>query len=148
MPDEPSKSTVEQLWEFCLYAPIGLAFSMRELKPELINKGRQQVNMARFVGTVAGRKINKLVTSVNPLHSPPNEMVDQPPAATQSTSASPPQSPGHLALADYDSLAASQIVARLESLTMSDLTAIHDYETAGRGRRTILAKIHQLNSAL
>lgn len=139
--EQHSKSTLEQLWEFWLYAPIGLMFSLRDLAPELVNKGRQQVNTARFVGTVAGRKINKLVHAEgNPTPASPDNV------ATGSVKATRPAlaSSSNLALEDYDTLAASHIVARLESLSAADLEAIHAYESAGRGRRTILAKIQQL----
>jgi hypothetical protein len=51
-----------------------------------------------------------------------------------------------LPISDYDSLAASQVVARLEALGPDDLTAIGSYEAATRGRRTILGKVHQLQA--
>ncbi len=153
MADEPTKSPFDQLWELCVYAPIGLVFSLHELAPELVNKGRQQVNMARFVGTVASRKINKLVSSANPLQrsAEPSGSTTHDTAPDTATVQSAPlagRSAAHLALADYDSLAASQIVARLDSLTPGDLLAVHEYESNGRSRRTILAKIHQLNPDL
>lgn len=46
----------------------------------------------------------------------------------------------------YDSLAASQVVLRLGSLTSTELATIQTYESAHRGRRTILGKIHQLQA--
>lgn len=52
-----------------------------------------------------------------------------------------------LPIADYDSLAASQVVARLEALTLDELRAVEGYEIAGRGRRTVLGKITQLTSS-
>lgn len=51
-----------------------------------------------------------------------------------------------LAIPDYDELAASQVVERLEGLPVSDLAAVREYEAAHRGRRTILFKIDQLTS--
>lgn len=53
-----------------------------------------------------------------------------------------------LALADYDSLAASQIVARLDALPADELEAIRRYESAHRQRRTVTGKIQQLQSAI
>lgn len=51
-----------------------------------------------------------------------------------------------LPISDYDSLAASQVVARLEALGLDDLTSIGSYEAATRGRRTILGKVQQLQA--
>ncbi|HEX5586704.1 MAG TPA: hypothetical protein VFZ17_05310 [Acidimicrobiia bacterium] len=51
---------------------------------------------------------------------------------------------GALAIPDYDELSASQVVERLEGLDRASLDAIRSYETAHRGRNTILGKIAQL----
>ena len=52
-----------------------------------------------------------------------------------------------LPLADYDSLAASQVVLRLGDLQPHEVDAIGVYESTHRARRTILAKIAQLQGA-
>jgi hypothetical protein len=62
-----------------------------------------------------------------------------PGAATSTTAAVP-----GLAIPDYDELSASQVVDRLDGLAPSALDAISAYETAHRGRATILGKIEQL----
>lgn len=51
-----------------------------------------------------------------------------------------------LAIPDYDSLSASQVVPRLVGLTVDELELVRRYEEAGRGRRTILSKIAQLQA--
>lgn len=51
-----------------------------------------------------------------------------------------------LPIEGYDSLAASQVVGRLGSLTDDELALIEAYETAHRSRRTILGKINQLRA--
>ncbi|MGH9216341.1 MAG: hypothetical protein ACRDZS_08805, partial [Acidimicrobiales bacterium] len=51
-----------------------------------------------------------------------------------------------LAITDYDSLSASQVVTRLPGLTLDELEALRAYEAAHRGRKTILNKIAQLQS--
>ncbi len=48
------------------------------------------------------------------------------------------------ALADYDTLSASQVVRRLESLGPDELRAVQRYEAATRNRRTILNRASQL----
>lgn len=52
-----------------------------------------------------------------------------------------------LAIADYDSLAASQVIPRLAGLEASELEAVRAYELAHRGRKTVLGKISQLQGA-
>lgn len=49
-----------------------------------------------------------------------------------------------LAIPGYDSLSASQVVQRLAGLSPSELAAVGRYEAATRGRRTILARVSQL----
>ena len=54
--------------------------------------------------------------------------------------ASSPGSEG-LAIPGYDSLAASQVVQRLAGLAADELAAVGAYESAHRGRRTILTRV-------
>lgn len=56
-------------------------------------------------------------------------------------------SPGELPIAEYESLAASQVVARLDDLTADELQRVRAFEAAHRGRRTVLGKIDQLLAA-
>ena len=49
-----------------------------------------------------------------------------------------------LAIPSYDSLAASQVVQRLDGLTADELEAVRRYEVAHRARKTVLGKIAQL----
>lgn len=53
---------------------------------------------------------------------------------------------GDLAIPDYDLLAASQVVKRLDALDPEQLDTIRRHEEAGRGRRTILHKITRLQA--
>jgi hypothetical protein len=59
----------------------------------------------------------------------------------------PPDAPDvdSLPIPGYDELSASQVVERLEGLDGPSLDAIRRYETAHRGRNTILGKIAQLS---
>jgi hypothetical protein len=52
-----------------------------------------------------------------------------------------------LAIPDYDNLSASQVVPRLGGLSSAELDDVLRYESATRGRKTILNKIAQLRSA-
>jgi len=49
-----------------------------------------------------------------------------------------------LPIAGYDTLAASQIIARLDGLTPTELAAVKSHELTNRGRRTVLGRIGQL----
>ena len=51
-----------------------------------------------------------------------------------------------LAITDYDSLSASQVVIRLDGLDDDELEAVRAYEVANRGRKTILNKVAQLQA--
>jgi hypothetical protein len=82
--------------------------------------------------------------------SPPPEASPEPPGAGSSdgpVGAAPPQSVDDLAIPGYDSLSASQVVQRLAGLAAEELEAVRMYETATRGRRTILARVSQLQGS-
>jgi len=49
-----------------------------------------------------------------------------------------------LPIDEYESLAASQVVARLSGLAPADLHRVRNFEADHRGRRTVLGKIDQL----
>jgi hypothetical protein len=67
-----------------------------------------------------------------------------PAASAAPAVADPLRSSDQLAIPGYDSLSASQVVQRLASLSPSELEAVRAYESAHRGRRTILARVSQL----
>jgi hypothetical protein len=51
-----------------------------------------------------------------------------------------------LAIPGYDTLSASQVVQRLSGLSADELEAVRAYEDSSRQRKTILAKVQQLQS--
>jgi hypothetical protein len=67
------------------------------------------------------------------------------PAKAKASSPKPP-SVGSLAIDGYDTLAASQIVSRLEGLTPAERKAVAKFESANRRRKTILDKIGRLDA--
>lgn len=74
------------------------------------------------------------------------------PTTTARTAPVPPTTPTSgpaaalLAITDYDSLSASQVVPRLSGLSGAELEAVGAYERAHRGRKTILNKVAQLQA--
>jgi hypothetical protein len=53
---------------------------------------------------------------------------------------------GSLGIPGYDLLSASQVVPRLDGLSVKELDLVQRYEAGTRGRKTILAKIAQLRA--
>jgi hypothetical protein len=175
------KNPLEQALDLFFYAPLGLVLNAREVIPELIEKGHQQVSMARMFGQFAleqeaPKQVAKLQEQASKLQEQAATVVDQlaaraggrrngsapsgvaprtPSAATPAATpaapvpavAGPPAPPvDSLAIPDYDSLSASQVVPRLAALSGSELAAVRDYEGANRGRKTILNRIDQLQA--
>ena len=52
-----------------------------------------------------------------------------------------------MAIPDYDSLAASQVVPRLASLEPAELAQVLVYEQSHRARQTIINRVRQLQAA-
>ena len=157
------KRPVEQAVEFVLYAPIGFALEARKLVPSFIERGKQQVQVARMIGQFAvkqgqsegkarlgkaqvqaeamlaefGLRPSEAPAPMDEKPEPPLRVAEEPTARSSAASAD-------LAIADYDSLAASQVIPRLAGLVASELEAVRAYEAAHRGRKTILGKVAQL----
>lgn len=162
-----TRRQAERVVETLVYAPIGLFFEAPSLLPKLVAQGKLQVRNARAVGKLAVKHgqgavchrlggLEKQVTSLLRVFEPagatrrdaqstttPRPPVD--PVTRPAASGSSP-SVDNLAIPDYDSLSASQVVSRLASLADEELEAMRTYEAAHRGRKTILNKIAQLQA--
>ena len=68
-------------------------------------------------------------------------VAEQPAVATSGPEAA------ELAIPDYDSLSASQVLPRLTGLAIDELEAVRAYEAAHRGRKTILNRVAQLQTS-
>jgi hypothetical protein len=169
------KTPLDQVLEAAIYAPIGFAMEAKRLLPEFVERGRQQVNMAKMVGqfavnhgqAVASKRVSKLQEQADALlHEFGIGVAEPSPSDAQATSPAPtpqggapePAPPAHdaptpadapapdaLPISNYDSLAASQVIPRLDGLARDELEAVRAYEAAHRGRKTILGKIAQLS---
>jgi hypothetical protein len=64
--------------------------------------------------------------------------------ADSSPSDDAPDAAVHLPIDEYESLAASHVVARLDNLTPTELRQVRRFEVAHRGRRTVIGRIDQL----
>ena len=162
----------EQLLDLLVYAPLGLLLEARDLVPKLAEKGRQrmggQVTVARMIGEMAVRQGQRRAESIvkrlreqpsgagaaRPEADAGHEANGHRSAATEPVGSTAPASgPGpapdaaQLAIPGYDTLSASQVVPRLEGLTLAELDAVRAYEVATRGRKTVLTRIDQLRGA-
>lgn len=165
------KPSVEAALDLLVYAPLGFALEARGLLPRFVERGRNQVTMARMVGQFAvqqgqveaskrlGPLQEQIEATLVDLGLAPRPVEERPaPAPTAPAEAPTPAAPpvveavddappaADLAIPDYDSLAASQVVPRLRALADDDLEAVRRYEAAGRSRKTILNRIAQIQA--
>jgi hypothetical protein len=170
-PVSDRKNPLEQALDLFVYAPLGLLLNADEVIPQLIEKGKQQVAMARMFGKFAvDQGQTEASKAIAKVQEQATEVVGQlgnnrrpargapAPAAKAAAGPVPRAAPRPaptvpvtngpaamtLAIPDYDSLSASQVVPRLEGLAIPELDAVRQYEIANRGRKTILNKIAQL----
>jgi hypothetical protein len=170
----PLDHLVDQAVDLFVFAPIGLFFEAHNLLPKLAEQGRVHANNARMFGQFAvrhgeaevRRRLEELeeqaggilrllgLAGDEPAAEPdapaarPRRTVVEPAATAPSGNGQTPPAPAadELAITDYDSLSASQVVTRLEGLTPDELEAVRAYEVAHRGRRTILNKVAQIQA--
>ena len=173
MTDDERKDAVEAALDLFVYAPLGFALEARGLLPRFVERGKNQVTMAKMVGQFAVQQgqveatkrlgpvqgqVEAVLADLGlvPRPAPPApEPAEEPPAPVVELVAEPEPDPepevapvaaADLAIPDYDSLAASQVVPRLRALGADELEAVRAYEAAGRGRKTILSRIAQLQA--
>ena len=158
------KTPIEQAVDLFFYAPLGLLMNVEEIVPQLAERGRKQVVLARMMGQYTVRKgqaraervltqLQNLAASQDRPDGVPATLAPGAPTTLAPQTSAPVARPQHngevaatLAIPDYDSLSASQVVPRLESLSAGELDAVRAYESSNRGRKTILNKIDQLKS--
>jgi hypothetical protein len=153
------KSPLRRTFDVCCIAPIGVAVSVAEEIPELLAQGRRRLELqlgnALFVGRfVVNQKQRELSARLDGLfgngasgEAEPDATTDPEPAPPGPERPAPDPAAASIvggALADYDTLSASQVVRRLESLGPEELDAVRRYESSTRNRRTILNRAGQL----
>lgn len=163
MADE-HRSLAQRVLDLAVFAPAGLLLTVAEDFPALAEKGRTQmegqVRNARVVGqlvvTMGQRQLQRRfgraaeeepVTAVVPAPSTspvPTEPTLVPMERLEPEPVPEPTTTTTLAIPDYDTLSASQVVRRLDGLAPSELDAIARHEATTRGRRTILHRVQQL----
>lgn len=109
--------------------------------------------LAPGLGEAAGAACNVLARLVTDLGAAVGLAPQQPPpagdqAGDQPQPAEAPADPetGPLPIAGYDSLTAREVIGLLDELSARQRHQIRAHETANRGRKTILAKLDQLDA--
>jgi hypothetical protein len=145
-PNDPVRAEVEQwLRAFVsagLAVPRAAASTMRRCVGDRLGEVTNRVaEPMRFV-----RSIVQLATGAPPGERTQGEPDDSTAAADAASSPSDdaPDPAVHLPIDEYESLAASHVVARLDSLTPTELRQVRRFEVAHRGRRTVIGRIDQL----
>jgi hypothetical protein len=160
--DTPAtQNPLRRTLDACIFAPVGVAVTVMEDLPGLIDKGRgrveQEISNARVAGEYVVGQLQRRLTErldgiVHSDNGPVQEPAEEPADAGASFHPTPVRPAPDAAdtatvgaaLADYDTLSASQVVRRLESLGPDELRAVQRYEAATRNRRTILNRAGQL----
>jgi len=109
-----------------------------------------QAQRARAAAAAAAERVRRQADGPT---APPAPTAPPVPTPTPTVRARPPSGAAgrpenrptvDLAIPGYDSLSASQVVRRLDSLGPAELEAVQRHEAATRGRRTILHRTEQL----
>jgi len=153
-----------------VYAPLGFGALLIEDSPRAVENARRELSNARFIGRFAvdqgvaqmRRKLEATSVSDDDA-SDPVESADEPVPDSKGGDAGDVDDADvddaedahdagvgqlraeDLALPDYDTLPAIDIVAKLAGLSVEERAAVFRYETAHRHRRTILGKLSQLD---
>jgi hypothetical protein len=162
--EQEEPNAVRRTLDLLVFAPVGVAVTVVEDLPELIAKGRARFEghirnahvIGRFVVNQGQQDLTQRVGKLfqgGTASSAPEQAVQEEhpeapaPAAPPKPKPAPDPADGALveqALAGYDTLSASQVVRRLESLGPDELRAVHRHEASHRNRRTILNRTSQL----
>jgi hypothetical protein len=156
------RSPVERALDLFVYAPFGLALTAVDDLPGLIAKGRERIEtevrnarvVGEFVVTQGQQEVTRRVGQLFGGGEAPDAGTagldgEAPPDPSPVAPPKPPPDPADGAIVDgalagYDTLSASQVVRRLESLGPEELRAVYRHEASHRNRRTILNRTSQL----
>ncbi len=173
--DRAPDDWVARLLDLAVFAPVGVAVSLRDELPRHVRQGRQamenRLQLARFIGQLTvqtgRRELEKRLeerrasrpAEPTELEATGKEASGQEPTgqevtapgtgaeATTSVAAAGHEatpSADDLPIGDYESVPAINVVERLRTMQPHEIELIRRFEVAHRARRTVLAKIDQL----
>ena len=142
-----SADGIHRLMDQFVFAPIGALAAMKGDLEGSAERGRQRVELqlrnARFIGEMAVQHGSKeIVRRLKDLTGVGGSTESE--RASDAGEATVTAEPIDHLIAGYDDLSASQVVRLLESFSPAELDELVAYESATRGRRTILNKAAQL----
>ena len=126
------RAVMARFIDLAVYAPVGLAVTVRER----VQRSRRS----------RGRRPDDDVSRCDEAPDQPVPPLRVPRAARAGAGTDAPGT-DDLPISGYESLAAIHVVERLGSLTLAELDLIERFEAAHRGRRTILARVAQLQES-
>lgn len=151
------KPPLERLLDLAVFAPLGMITAVRDELPRFSQQGRQvfhnRVVLARFIGQMAVQQGQRELARRVEARRAGQPAVSEPDVAsvrvdvhvpTDDSGAVP--SADELPIDGYESVPAINVVQRLSTLRADEVEAIRRFEQAHRARRTILAKIDQLQA--
>jgi hypothetical protein len=153
------RPVADRVADVVFYGPLGFALDCRSLLPQLAQRGRRQIAFTRTIGRFTvrhGRQridsvLNELLPGGEELNAENRQDLPDAVGVVESPAPTPippspidPASADQLPIPQYDSLSAIQVVPRLDGMSGDELAQIAEYESATRSRRTILAKVAQL----
>ncbi|MDG1265997.1 MAG: hypothetical protein P8O03_06695 [Ilumatobacter sp.] len=146
-----------------VFAPLGLGAKLVEDAPDAVDRARRELSNARFIGRLAvDQGIKQIRSRFEPSESSPTQSANNGDVSDDfeplvrageirgsndlmtRESVRSDLVAGDLALPDYDTLPAIDIVGKLATLDDVSRDAIERYELANRQRRTVLGKLAQL----
>jgi hypothetical protein len=140
-PKERARRIADELVDYAIYAPLGAVATLADELPDLVRRGRDrfggQVRLAQMFGKIAVDSAKRQAQGF--ARARPGQHAPSQAAEAASSAEHPP-------FEDYDRLAATEVIARLERLAAEELRAVRAYEQRHRNRRTVLGRVAQLLS--
>ena len=165
MTDKPERRPIDQLVDLFVYAPVGLVYEYQDVLPKLIKRGKSQVQIAKFLGTMAAKQGQKTVEGrIDDAFDVASSSVAQgitdvgarvglaPDTAARRVTSSASEAGESdevvddrpLPIAGYNDLTAKQVVVLVADLDAGQRTRIELYEASHRARKTVLVKLRSL----